>query len=92
VRPREPGKPKRQRRDDLYFARLAARYAELVELGMRRPIPLLAAETGLAPSTLTAAIRDARRTGFLTATPRGRAGGRLTAKARRLLDDDTKEE
>jgi hypothetical protein len=72
-------------RDDRYFARIAARYAELVAEGNKRPTPVLAGELGRPESYVTFAVRDARKRGLLTPTTKGRAGGRLTPKARRLL-------
>ena len=72
-------------RDDLYFARIAARYAELVEQGNKRPAPTIARELDHPKSYVEHAIRRARITGLLTPTTRGRAAGRLTPKARRIL-------
>jgi hypothetical protein len=79
-------------RDDAYFARIAARYVELVERGNTRPTPVLAAELGRLESYIAMAIRDARKRGLLTPTTRGRAGGKLTPKAQRLLARAREEE
>jgi hypothetical protein len=82
-------KPRRRRRDDRWYAEAARLYAALVEGGATHPLPTLAGQLGLAQSSAATVIRDARSMGLLTATSRGRAGGRLTAKARRILAKDT---
>ncbi len=81
TRPGSQGHP-----DELY-ARLAYAYAHLVERGVRTPVQELASENWMSCSRATANTRiaEARRRGLLTPPASGRSGGRLTAKARRLL-------
>lgn len=81
----QAAKQRRAPRDARYFAQLAARYVELLEAGVTRPTPIIAEELDRPRSYVTNAIRDARKMGLLTPTTHGRAGGRLTPKARRLL-------
>ena len=82
-----PKRRPRTRKNDLWFAEVAKSYAALVEAGSTRPIPALAKLLGLSSNTTAGAVRDARAKGFLTRTTGGRAGGRLTAKAKRILDE-----
>ena len=81
-----PEKRKRARRDDTWYAQLAQLYVVLVDSGITRPIPIIADRLGLSPSTVTAAIRDARRMRMLTKAPGRRAGGRLTERALQILE------
>jgi hypothetical protein len=75
----------RLRLDDLFYAELAAAYADAVEAGNTRPIDTLAEEIGRSRNYVRDVIREARARGYLTKTASGRAGGRLTIKARKLL-------
>lgn len=73
---------------DLEYARLAARYVQLVDEGSTSPNEDLAEELG--DGWDAALVRDwlhraRHRRGLLTPTRRGQAGGRLTDKARELL-------
>jgi hypothetical protein len=80
-------RPGRRGRTDLEYARLAAEYAELIFDGDTMPVVTLAEELHVAESTVRNQLSEARRRGLLTATKPGRAGGRLTAKAQRLLKE-----
>jgi hypothetical protein len=78
--------PKRMRRDERFYAEMAAAYAEAVAAGNNRPIDTIAAALGRSRNTVKDVIREARARSLLTETTHGRAGGRLTAKAKKLLD------
>lgn len=81
--PRYPG---RRGRDDAFYASVAAAYVTELDRGSRRPVADVAERLGWPPGTVTQIIHEARRRrGLLTASPEGRAGGQLTAKARKLL-------
>jgi transposase len=73
------------RRDDRFYAEVAAAYAEAVAAGNNRPIDTIADALGRSRNTVKDVIREARARGLLTETTHGRAGGRLTAKAKKLL-------
>jgi hypothetical protein len=77
--------PKRMRRDNRFYAEMAAAYAQAVEAGNNRPIDTIADALDRSRNTVKDVIREARARGLLTETTHGRAGGRLTAKAKRLL-------
>jgi predicted transcriptional regulator len=77
--------PKRMRRDDRFYAEMAAAYAEVVAAGNNRPVDTIAEALGRSRNTVKDVIREARARGLLSETTHGRAGGRLTAKAKRLL-------
>lgn len=83
-----PRREKGRRKSRRWYAEVARLYAALVAAGATRPIPTMVEMMGLAPATVSGAVRDARQMGFLTKTRSGRAGGRLTAKAERLLHND----
>jgi hypothetical protein len=77
---------------ELLLARLAKRYVET--LGQRRQARLLAEWSRAEPSrghysesSIAQLIREARKRGLLTTTRQGRSGGRLTAKARKILGE-----
>jgi len=75
-------------RDDLHYATLARGYADVVSGGTTQNVYVEMKARGLDYSTsyLRDEIKEARRRKMLTKTPgRGRAGGRLTAKAERIL-------
>jgi hypothetical protein len=77
-------------RDEGYFTRIAARYADLVKAGNKRPVPVIAAELGRSARYITDCIRDGRKMGLLTPARKGRAEGKLTPKARRILNKQGK--
>ena len=87
-----PRRERGRRKSEHWFAEVARFYAAIVATGSTRPIPLMAQMMGLAHATVSGAVRDARKRGYLTSTRGGRAGGRLTARAERLLDDEKKED
>jgi hypothetical protein len=86
---------RRQPRRDAQFelAIIAAAYAS----ALHDPIPsqprpgtlerLRQADRYYSPTTIGPLLTKARKAGYLTQTRRGKAGGRLTAKAQRTLDD-----
>ncbi|MFP5256069.1 MAG: hypothetical protein ACLGI8_09495 [Acidimicrobiia bacterium] len=67
------------------YARLAARYLELVDEGDPAPVKALAAETHQAYKTVLGQLGQARRLAILSKPPKGRAGGELLAYGRELL-------
>jgi hypothetical protein len=80
-------RPGRVGRPDIFYARLANRYLQLVET-TSSPTKSLAAEIHESQPTTRDLIHEARRRRLLTKTERGRAGGRLTEKAKRLLSGE----
>jgi hypothetical protein len=78
-------RPGRSGRDDYDYATFAAMYVERV------PSPTakaeLADELGLSPTQVGHLLYEARKRDLLTEAPRGKAGGELTDKARRLLEE-----
>ena len=80
----------------LFYARWAKRYADVVfNTKTTRPIQaLLSQELAEGNELITSdnirdIVKEARRRGLLTKPPKGaRAGGRLTAEARRILAAD----
>jgi hypothetical protein len=86
-----PGHPGRPRRDERSFANIAAVYVDLVEGGNLQPIAELADKLGVEKGTASQLVHECRSRKLLSAAPHepgvqpGRAGGELTAKAKRLL-------
>ena len=83
-------KPQRGRRGpkgwpDEEYARLASAYVERCKAGSRSPVVDVAAAHGMSPDGVRAALHRARGRELLTRQTQGRAGGELTAKAKRLL-------
>ncbi len=78
--------PKSQRASDRYYAELARDYVLFAHQKSRKPIDQLAVLRGVPPKRIRSHVHLARANGFLTQTGRGKVGGELTAKARRLLD------
>lgn len=79
----------RPSRSDLEVAQIADRYTNLViQLGGNGAAAQLAAELSLSKSTVLGILNEARsgRRGLLSKAPKGRSGGQLTQKARRLLE------
>lgn len=81
----EPRRPGRAGRPDSFYAQVASTYVRAQEAGSSRPTKDAAEALGLKQSYVRDVLHDARERGLLTKTLPGRAGGRLTAKARRLL-------
>lgn len=79
------GRPGRAGRSDRPYAELAARYLELC-LESDRPVVDLAAERFQGASTVRNLLHEAGRRQLLERT-QGRAGGRLTEKAKQLLEE-----
>jgi len=80
-----PVRPGRRGHTDHVYVLLAARYVELQ--GSGREIQDLAAEVRSSPLTVRNKLAEARRRGLLDNPGRGKAGGGLTEKARRLLKE-----
>jgi hypothetical protein len=76
-------RPGRRGRHDLDYARVAARYT--AHLDSATPVADLAAELDVKPSQVRNSLYEARRRDLLTAAPKGKPGGSLTMKARRVL-------
>ena len=76
-------RPGRSGRSDLFYAKAAARYVEL--LTSSSPTADLAREMDLRPSQTRDLLHQARRRKLLTASSEGKAGGELTTKALSLL-------
>jgi len=84
-RPRRRKRPARLRADDRYYATLARDYVTVFRSGIKTPTAALAAARGVTAALMRSHIHLARKNGFLSETGRGKAGGRLTAKARGAL-------
>ena len=76
-------RPGRAGRADLAYAQAASAYVKA--LVGKTPTKTLAADMALSESQVRNVLHEARRRDLLTAAPRGRAGGELTEKARRVL-------
>jgi pyruvate dehydrogenase E2 component (dihydrolipoamide acetyltransferase) len=72
--------------DDLELAELAAEYLWTVATGSRRPVVDLAARRFLRVGRARELLGRARARGILTGAGRGRPGGVLTDKGRRILE------
>jgi hypothetical protein len=72
--------------DDLELAELAAEYLWTVATGSRRPVVDLAARRFLRVGRAREMLSRARARGILTGAGRGRPGGALTEKGRRILE------
>lgn len=87
---RVPGEPKRSRRSglsDVDLARFARDYAALCAKGVGSPLRAVAAAWHLSYDGAQYRRRTAVDRGLLTPAPgQGRTGGRMTAKARAILD------
>jgi hypothetical protein len=78
--------PQPDRRDDYFYAMLAAAYANKIASGNRHAGPELAHQLGVHDSTLRQWLSEARKKrGVLTETTPGRASGELTEKGANLL-------
>lgn len=73
---------------DHTYAWWAARYMRHVDRGSRRPVADLAEEFDMTPTAARDLIHRCRAHGMLPKSRPGRAGGPLTAKARRLLGEE----
>jgi hypothetical protein len=79
----EPKRRGRKGRTDLDYARLARRYVALLDHAA--PVKILSKQMKLNESTVRVLIYEARQHGLLTPGAPGRAGGKLTDKAQRIL-------
>lgn len=89
-------RPGRRGRNDLYYALVARDYVEALAVDARAPIKLLRKQRSargedVTEEQLRAQLGTARRLGLLTKAEAGTAGGRLTAKAKKLLASPAKE-
>jgi hypothetical protein len=80
-------RPGRRGRPLVEYAVWAHRYVEACERDARAPIKLLALEHGDSESSIRGLVNRARDRGLLTRSEQGKSGGKLTAKARRILAD-----
>lgn len=71
----------------LMQAHTAAQYARHVRSGHPRPLQELSQSLGISVSGVRARLDKARDAGLLTRPRRGKAGGDLTPKGRRLMED-----
>ena len=83
-----PTRVGRRGRDEMYYARWAAAYADALARSPQ-PVADLAARHNLSPSQIRNLMHACRRRGMLTASPPGRAGGELTQRAVQLLKEDS---
>jgi hypothetical protein len=79
-------RPGRPGRSDADYAIVAAEYVALVESAHRSPTQAMADRYEQNAQTIGRWLHIARQRGLLTDAPKGRAGGDLTDKARRLLE------
>ncbi len=82
----ETPRPGRRGRPPRFYADLAANYVE--RLSSPRPVAELAEAMHLSTSQVRNLLFQARERGLLTSAGPRRAGGDLTDKARRLLEED----
>jgi hypothetical protein len=80
-----------RRRDSTDYARLAAAYVAELNRGTRTPHVALAKRFYLSAARVRDLVLEARNRGLLTRPPPGRAGGSLTAKAKRMLEEGGRE-
>lgn len=74
------------RRDDLFYAQVAAVYVEVTSHTRRGIYESMSLRLPLAASTLADVVKEARKRELLTRPINGRSGGTLTDKARDLLE------
>jgi hypothetical protein len=80
-------RPRYSRATDAYYLALAQDYVRLCSAGERTPVSTLAKQRKVQIVRVRSHINLARRNGFLTDTSRGKPGGTLTEKARRVLGE-----
>jgi len=84
----EAPKPGRPGRDDLHYAKAALAYVEALKADPRRPVKhMVDTSPELTPDEVRARLRRARERELLTGAPKGRPGGELTEKAKKVLHD-----
>jgi hypothetical protein len=84
---RRTSAPKRQRATDAFYAELAQDYVTVCQKGSRTPTQDLAALRNTPIKKMRSHIHLARTGDFLTDTRRGKVGGELTDKAKRVLQE-----
>jgi transposase-like protein len=77
---------RRRRKSDRFYVEIAEQYDEAMRSGTNQPAQQLIARHGVPEGTMYRWINAARRRGLLSETGRGRAGGYLTEKAKKLLE------
>jgi len=87
-RNRHKRKARSHRAASLFYAELARDYVLLWEKGVKSPTGELARLRGVALEKVRSWVHLARANGLLTETSRGKAGGELTALARKILARD----
>lgn len=70
-------------RGDKHYAEIAAKYVKALKL--QHPVEAVAEATGMSPKAVRNVLYKARERDLLTSVGQGRAGGKLTDKAERLL-------
>lgn len=76
----------RKRKDDVFYAELAADYVrQLADGKTSRPVRELADRYATPEGTVYRWVNEARRRGLLSRTTPGKAGGHLTSKGEQLL-------
>ncbi len=86
-----PKHPKRGRpplRSDAFYARIALDYTERVAQGSPRPTAAISQARNLPQSKVRDMVHQARRRGLLSEGIRGRLGGQLTERGRKILEAD----
>lgn len=78
----------RVRRDERFYAEVAAAYVDLLNVNTSRPAEAMAHTVEVPVRTVHAWLHKARTRGLLTSAGAGQAGGELTEQARRLLNND----
>lgn len=87
----DPKHAGRRKRTPLYCAQVSAAYVREVAVGPK-PYERMAEEFDSTADAMLDVVKEARRRGFLTKAPAGKAGGQLTKKAIRTLDDHKEEQ
>lgn len=78
---------RRRRKGDLFYARLAQEYVEAIDdARTHQPAQLLSRRRNVPERTIYRWTYEARRRNLLSQTRAGKAGGRLTGKAKQLLE------
>lgn len=86
---RDAPRPGRRGRSEAEYAAVAAIYVS--HLASPAPVEETANELSYSVSRIRSILHKARRLGLLTEEGQGKAGGRLTQKARRLLQEQTED-
>lgn len=78
-------RPGRRGRQDIEYARIAREY--VARLDEPAPVRALSEALFLSEQRTRNVLMEARQRGLLTTPPKGRAGGKLTAKAKAILKE-----